>query len=199
MCLFVCLPCWEPTQNLVFEVRLCHATHPQSQPVITEGRVESQECVFDKETQSRTGPPLAHVLQQVIFPHLSYSKTKVPGSQGPAGAHRAYGNHSMELVLNLPFCSALISPEIKTWPKASLQSCYLPLDCQGFLTHVGCLYLQHLWLQDTLLPWVDPCHLLWLHVTDTDAHTKRTPTTMLKRFHDQEVKHSDSYYYFFSA
>lgn len=123
----------------MFEVRLCHATHPQSQPVITEGRVESQECIFDKETQSRTGPPLDHVLQQVIFPRLSCPKTKVSGSQGPAGAHRAYDNHSMGLVLNLPFCSSLISPEIKIWPEASLQSCYLPPDCQGFLTHVGCL------------------------------------------------------------
>lgn len=181
-------------------MRLCHATHPQSQPVITEGRVESQECIFDKETQSRTGPPLAHVLQQVIFPRLSCPKTKVPGSQGPAGAHRAFGNHSMGLVLNLPLCSSLISPEIKIWPEASLQSCYLPPDCQGFLTHVGCLlspgpvasrYFAS--LSGSL------SSLLWLHVTDTDAHTKKTPTAMLKRFHDQGVKHSDSYHYFYSA
>lgn len=33
----------------------------------------------------------------------------------------------------------LVSPEIKIWPEASLQSCHLPPDSQGFLTHVGCL------------------------------------------------------------
>lgn len=60
-------------------------------------------------------------------------------------------------------------------------------------------HLQDLWPQDTLLPRASPCYLLWLHVTDTITHNKRTQTTMLKLSYYQGVKYCGSHFYLYSA